>query len=212
MLTFTSGDFIAKPFNLTYTNLDELAQAAFKSSMVLSRLAAHPTFFSDYERGCAGKCAGFCTNKTQKCEIIKKAIIKTLQLPDTLVWEVHKQTAEALDFVGILRLSRITVGCDATCHYFFFDGKLNDKTDLLKEWKTWAFGDHEGWPALHRITIQIPSDAFALARHAQKHLGFGGQFSHTYKGNTISVEGVTTDAVLRNGQWLDVLQLGCING
>lgn len=201
---FSVDDFEAKPLTLDPANPLDL----LKNTTILSACAAHESFFTDYIRGCGGQCNGMCRNLTPDCKIAKDMIISALLNPNVLVWEVwHK----GVDFAGILRMSSVTLGCDAAAHYFFFDGRLSDKTPLLLAWKDWAFSDHEGWPALKRVTVQIPTHAFALARHAQKKLGFGGPYKYTFKGKQMDVEGVRKNAVLWRGVWHDEMIMGVQN-
>ena len=132
--------------------------------------------------------------------------------PDALNWEVWSKDefGKSLDFVGIIRLEKVLIGCDATAHYFFFDGKLKDKTSLLKAWKNWLFSEHGKWIPLHRITIEVPTHAFALARHAHKHLGFGGPYDYKYRNAKLKIEGVRELSVRWRGDWHDTLIMGCI--
>ena len=173
---------------------------------LLSTVIRHESFFTDYTKACAERC-GACS----RCQSAKQAVTANLIDSKSMHWEVWSkdpETEDLLDFVGILRLSNISPGCDATAHYFFFDGKLHDKTPLLKAWARWTFDDHEGWLGLERVTVEVPAHAFALARHANKKLLFGGPFKYTFKGSKISVEGIRRKAVLKDGVWQDSLIMG----
>ena len=214
-ITFETSQFIAKPFTLNYTTVGELATVAFKSQLTLRRCAAHEGFFSDYIRGCDGECNGFCKDLSPNCARVKNVVAYSLSKADTLNWEVWRKPQPdsdvALDFAGILRLERIAVGCDANAHYFFFDGKLRDKTELLKAWSDWAFSEQEDWLPLHRVTIEVPTYAFALARHAAKELGFGGPYVYERKSTKLPVEGIRSEAIRWRGDWHDLLIMGKIN-
>lgn len=173
---------------------------------LLSTVIRHESFFTDYTKACDEGC-GECS----RCLTAKQVVTANLIDPKSMHWEVWSKDPEdgsLLDFVGILRLSNISPGCDATAHYFFFDGKLHDKTPLLRAWARWAFTDHENWLALTRVTVEVPAHAFALARHANKKLSFGGPFEYKHKGSKISVEGVRRNAVLKDGVWQDSLIMG----
>jgi len=173
---------------------------------LLSTIIRHESFFTDYTKACDEGC-GECS----RCLTAKQAVTANLIDPKSLHWEVWSKdvnTQELLDFVGILRLSNVSPGCDATAHYFFFDGKLGDKTTLLRSWARWAFRDHDNWLALQRVTIEVPSHAFALARHANRKLKFGGPFEYRSKGTRLPVEGVRRKAVLKDGIWQDSLIMG----
>lgn len=186
-----AGDYIARPLDFN----GEASEAAWKAQVLVRRCAAHEAFFSDYMRGCDGVCQGLCRNKPE-CAGVIQAVVKTLGKPDTVLWEVWRQDgSQPVDFVGILRLSEYVPGCNAKAHYFFFDGRLKDKTALLQAWKAWAFGEL----GLHRVTIEVPAYAKALAAHAEKNLGF----VH---------EGVMRDAILWRGDWHDIYIMGCIDG
>lgn len=213
-LSFSSEKFVAKPLTLLANTVEEYTQAAWKANVIIRKCAAHESFFTDYIRGCGGKCSGFCRNLDDNCAKAQAAVIRALTAPDVMTWECWSrgdEVDEVVDFIGILRLSHIKLGCDAKAHYYFFDGKLRDKLEILESWNDWVFSDHPGWPAIHRITIEIPEHAFALARHAMK-LGFGGDFTHRIKDFEINVEGVKQKAILWRGKWWDELIMGKING
>ncbi len=213
---FETEEFLVKPFNLALNsaNVVEQSEAIYKAHLVLRRCAAHEGFFSDYIRGCDGECEGFCKDLSPNCERVKNVVAYTLAKADTLNWEVWRKPTDdaAIDFAGILRLERITVGCDANAHYFFFDGKLRDKTELLKAWNDWVFAEHDGWLPLHRVTIEVPTYAFALARHAAKELGFGGPYEYVRKSIKLPIEGVRKEAMRWRGNWHDLLIMGKTNG
>lgn len=202
-MTFAVGGFVAKPLRLDPVDgsPEAKAHAIWKSHLMLGRLAAHQHYFTDYSRGCAGECGGFCKDLAVGCKMVKHRVAAALLAKDAFVWEVWRNS---VDFCGILRVSDVEPGCDAKAHYCFFDGRLKDKTPLLKAWRDWGFSSRPGWPALHRVTLEIPEDAFALAKHAVKHLGFGG--GYTYRG--LPVEGVRRAAKWINGRPLDLIILG----
>lgn len=213
-ITFSSEHFLAKRLQLEPADgsPEAKAHAVWKSHLLLGRLAGHRHYFTDYTRGCAGECSGFCTNQAPGCQQVKHRVAAALLAKDAIVWEVWRKEASDLagnliDFCGILRLSDVEPGCTATAHYMFFDHKLKDKTEVLQAWKEWAFADHAGWQGLRRITVQVPSNAFTLAKHAVQHLGFGGDYE--YEG--LPVEGVIRQAKIMDGQPLDIILLGCIN-
>jgi len=213
-MTFESEHYLAKPLSLMFSTVKEQAEVIYKSSIIIRRCAAHESFFTDYIRGCSGECEGFCKDLSDGCEFAKTAVSAAIMKPDALNWEVWRKDkdGEALDFVGILRLEKVLIGCDATAHYFFFDGKLKDKTSLLKAWKTWLFSEHGKWIPLHRVTIEVPTHAFALARHAHKYLDFSGPYDYKFHGSKLQVEGVRELSVRWRGDWHDTLIMGCING
>ena len=180
-----------------------------KVHKLISTVVKHESYLTGYRSGCGSGC-GICDD----CLEVRRIVTANLTDPKAVAWEVWERdddTGELLDFVGILRLSQFTIGCDATAQYYFFDGKLRDKTALLKAWVRWLFDDHPEWLGLHRVSVEIPAHAFALARHASKHLGFGGPFKYRANNVTIPVEGVKRDAILWRGNWHDILLLGKVN-
>lgn len=177
-----------------------------KWHLLLSAITRHESFFTDFTKACDERC-GDCS----RCQRTKQIVTSNLTDPKSMHWEVwskNPETGEVLDFVGILRLSNISPGCDATAHYFFFDGKLNDKTPLLRAWARWGFKDHPNWLGLERVTLEIPSHSYALARHAHKKLGFGGPFEYKTKKAKFPVEGVRENAVFWKDSWHDLLIMG----
>lgn len=200
-LRFTAGDFEAKILQLDPADDSAAAKAhaIWKSHLLLGRLAAHKHYFTDYTRGCSGECAGFCRNAAPGCAMVKHRVAAALLAKDAICWEVWRSS---VDFCGILRLSEVEPGCSAKAHYMFFDGKLKDKTSILQAWKEFAFSRL----GLRRVTIEVPSNAFTLAKHAVKHLGFGGDYD--YAG--LPVEGVMKQARIFEGKPIDMLILGCV--
>jgi len=192
-MILSAGDYIAKPLQLTFNNMNEMSAAAWKAQIIVKRCAAHEAFFSDYMRGCDKQCGGLCRSLSPSCSLAQKAVVSTLTKPDAMLWEVWDD--QELDLVGILRLSEVVLGCSAKAHYFFFDGKLRDKTELLLEWKRWVFEE----AGLHRVTIEVPAHAHALARHAERDLGF-------------EMEGTMRKAIKWHGVWHDIYIMGCVNG
>lgn len=204
-MEFRTDSFVASRLQLEPADgsPEAKAHAIWKSHLLLGRLAAHKHYFTDFTRGCAGECSGFCKNMSKGCQTVKHRVAAALLAKDALVWEVWRAGSN-VDFCGILRLSEVEPGCDAKAHYMFFDGRLNDKTELLQAWKAWVFSNLK----LRRVTIEVPENAYALARHAVRHLGFGGGYSY----RELPVEGVKRGAKVMDGQPLDILILGCSNG
>lgn len=200
-------DFTAAPFRATRLQLEPadsspaaIAHAAWKSHLLLSRLAAHKHYFTDYTRGCAGECSAFCKDLVPGCRIVKHRVAAALLEKNALVWEVWRGP-ENVDFCGILRLSEVEPGCNAKAHFMFFDRKLKDKVPLLQAWKAWVLQNL----GLRRVTIEVPSNAFALAKTAVRYLGFGGRYDY----NGLPVEGVMAGAKMLDGEELDIMILGC---
>jgi hypothetical protein len=180
------------------------ADRAEVASKILNEAIKFETVFTDYARGCDDLC-GDC----DVCLTRKRAVAQVLLFPDARAWEVW-DTDEG-ELVGLLYLTSITPGEEATAHYCFFDRKLKSKTDLIAYMINWCFTDHDDWAALKRITVEIPDFAFALARHAFKSLGFSGDFVYERDGVEIMVEGVKRSSLLWRGQRRDLLILGRLN-
>lgn len=200
-IDFNAAGFVARRLQLepADSSAAAMAHATWKSHLLLSRLAAHKHYFTDFTRGCEGQCSGFCKDLAPGCRTVKHRVAAALLQNNALVWEVWR-TPENVDFCGILRLSEVEPGCNAKAHFMFFDRKLKDKIPLLQAWKSWV-ADNLG---LRRVTIEVPSNAFALAKTAVRYLGFGGRFN--YRG--LPVEGVMEGAKVLDGQPLDILILG----
>lgn len=166
-------------------------------SSIMREMLRFETMFTDYQK-----------NEETRLQAIAASLTK----PDSLTWEVWRyEDGEVVDVVGIFHLSEIRPGHDAVAHYVFFDGNLRGKTELIKKMLDWSFRDHEDWDALRRLTIEIPDYAFALARHAQHKLGFGGPFKHRIGGKTVKVEGVKQGALRWRGESRDLLIMGKLN-
>lgn len=176
-------------------------------SHIMRSLAQFETIFSDYHRVCDAKCF-----ECDQCQAVLRVVAAMLANRDARAWEVWdlQDSLEDTKLVGILYVSAVIPGVDAQAHYAFFDGRLQDKTPILEEMIQWVFEDHpdEGWRALERLTIEVPDYAFALAKHANRKLGFGGDFQYTHRGTTIDVEGVRQSTIRWRGQPRSTLLLG----
>ena len=184
---------------------------SFVYNKIIHELIAHETVFTDYNKACSDRCM-----ECSDCARAIRAVTNALIHPDAMVWEVWS-TGDTVDLTGILYITDVVVGCDAKAHYAFFDNDLWGKTDVIKSVIDWLFEDHPEWVALSRLTIEIPDFAFALAAHATRKLGFGGDNEYTTrkksgkKSRTIPVEGVKRNALLWRDMYRDVLVLGLLN-
>lgn len=169
-------------------------------SGILRNIAAHETLFTGFEAACAEGCVKSKTlvEMCATCKTRMATVAHVLAASNARAYEVWN---EAPEVVGLIYFSDIVPGLDAKGHYVFFDGRLNDKTSVIEE----AVADMFDVLGLARLTIEIPAPFAALARHAQKRLGFGGPFR--YKGG-MSVEGVKKRAMKWRGELVDVLLLG----
>lgn len=182
----------AFPLHLFPANAATIA----KAHRLLSTVPRYESYLTDYRKGCDVSC-GQCP----VCQAVKRLAARKLTDPTSRNWEVWAldDGGDMVDFAGILRLEDVQPGREATAHYFFFDGSLRDKTDLLQAWLSWAFEDHEDWSSLRRVSLELPAHAYATIRHATKRLGF-------------KEEGRKAEALIWRGTWEDAVMLGRTNG
>ena len=169
-------------------------------SRILRGISQHETLFSGFTPMCEDACVK-TRGLPEMCETCKTrmaTVATVLSASNTATWEVWDETPEV---VGIIYFSDVVPGLDAKGHYVFFDGKLNSKTEIIEE----AIGLMFDTFGLERITVEIPAPFAALARHAQKRLGFSGPYR--YKGG-LNVEGVKRGGMKWRGRIEDVLILG----
>lgn len=184
-------------------------QRAAIVSHIIRNVAHYETLFTDYARICDERCAETreLPQMCAACQTRIASINRMLLDPYSRTWEVWGEDALP---IGILYLTNVIPGGDALAHYLFFDADLRGKSDLIESIIQWCFEDHptEGWVALRRMTVEVPSYAFALARHASRYLGFSGPFKYTRKGISLPVEGVKSNALVWRGAPHDILILG----
>ncbi len=180
-----------------------------KARYILERLVEHEAAWNDYQ-------------------IARRDIaIAYLSDPLAVLWEVWAVGQEqASQPAGMIGFTHVQLGINAKMHPFFFDGMLRDKKAVVRETMRWAFDSL----FLHRISIEIPSDAFALVDLARKHLGFRFEgegrilrerikrkpgarapdslpATFTPNAKQASWGSRHFEAVRRHGQWLDLLLL-----
>ena len=208
--------------NLVYDvfPLDASPARAEIISALMRKIAATDNVFADYTGTCEAECVALALPLDVMCGacLARMGIIaSTLTASDSRVWEVWRTNGGDPEPVGVISFTDIQTGVDAKAHYIFFDQRLKDKTPIMEEIIRWAFADHEDWRALERLTIEIPKPFGALARHASRKLGFGGDFYYklrdvTHEGKRtpelLRVEGVKRGAVRWRGAPCDLLVLG----
>lgn len=191
--------------------LKDTPERAHIMEELLRKTLQFDTAFSDYKEPCEEECfrekplTEFC----EKCATRMK--VAGIGLVSGLVWEVWKTGEDPSELVGFIRISDLKLGQDGKAHYIFFDHDLRGKTSVIEEIIEWAFSERENWKPLQRLSVEVPSFAFALARHATKKLGFGGPFQYTLHGKKIPVEGVKRNAIEWKGKQCDMLHLGLLN-
>ncbi len=178
--------FSAKPLHISSP------EDILKVHAIFMRAIDKDSPLNGYVHGCVNRC-GEC----EQCCHSKERVAGLLTHPASYVWEVWQDSP--VDLIGILVLSKVDLGRDATAVYTFFDGKLRDKTEVLQWWIDWAFNAL----SLQRLSIEIPSYAFAALRHAKK-LGFGGPFRF----QEFAVEGVKAGALEYGDRQADLILMG----
>jgi len=191
-------------------------------SVLMRKIAATDNVFADYTGTCTHACVAHELPLEEMCPTCRARmgiIATTLTAATSRVWEVWRTDAGDPEPVGVISFTDIQAGVDAKAHYIFFDQRLKDKTPIMEEIITWAFEPHEDWHPLERLTIEIPKPFGALARHASRKLGFGGDFYYklrdvTHEGKRtpelLRVEGVKRGAVRWRGAACDLMVLGLL--
>jgi hypothetical protein len=172
-----------------------------KISYILDACAAHRPWFND---------------NTWADKDLRRAAANA-HLADCLVngkiWEVWR----GADLVGLGILNEVTPKVDAQCHFLFFDHTLADKRELCINLMRWSFERLE----LHRLSVEIPTYARALAKFVRK-LGFRyeaeGRQPYQHKDERLEPLGLAKayigsrryQATLYEGRWHDVLQLSLL--
>ncbi len=88
---------------------------------------------------------------------------------NNIIYEVWRGS----EFVGVLSLTKITPGVDATVHFVFMDrSNLKGKRKLLLRFLKMCYEDLR----FHRLTFEVPEPFGVLIRFIRRHLGF------TYEG------------------------------
>jgi hypothetical protein len=181
-------------------------------SRIVREIAKFETLFTDYERACDPICADVMS--CERCRKRLELVSARLADPRAIVWEVWRVTPDP-DIVGIAYLTDVIPGGDAKAHYVFWDRDLIGKTQLLERMIQWCFTEHPNWIPLRRITVEAPTFGFAFIRHAVRKLGFGGEFKYKLPGRKVTiipVEGIKKSAIRWNGNDVDLVQLGRLNG
>jgi RimJ/RimL family protein N-acetyltransferase len=94
----------------------------------------------------------------------KIAVATWLTDPNHLFWEVWQKG----ELIGILGVTHIIVGLDATAHLAFFDRQLLGRRQLVLTMVGWAFRELR----LQRLTVEIPETLEPLIRFVRVKLGF----------------------------------------
>jgi hypothetical protein len=183
------SNYTTRPLRI---HVDTLTEDILKIGYVFRKVLQEPTDLNDYHAGC-GEACGECPI----CISARTAAAAMLTNPHTWAWEVYSK--DPVDFVGILMLSEVDPGRDATAHFKFFDGALRDKNEVLRSWFDWAFRKFD----LRRISAEVPHYAFSLLK-AYKRLGFGGNFKY----KEFDVEGIKRGVMQEKDRPVDIIILG----
>jgi hypothetical protein len=174
-------------------------RAAIVSHMMRS-LCGFETIFSDYNRACEKRC--FECDECLRALVAASAVLAD---PRALIFEVWDTSDEEQALpAGMVLFIETVPGIELEGHYAFFDGQLKNKTAFLNELVEHVIEQ----TGVRRLVVHVPDYAFALARHAHKHLGFGGDFVYRdTRGRAVDVEGVRKGVIRWRGQWRSILQL-----
>ena len=151
-----------------------------KASLILNKLIAVESMFSDYQPACEDVC-GYC----EQCWRRKATIVGKLISPSALVYEVWSD----IDLVGIMYIHAVVPKHDALAEFTFWDGDLRGKSTIINRvLERAAFGEPL---QLHRVTTEVPEHMYRLGKFLERKLGF----TH---------EGTRKEAMRWRGRWQDV--------
>lgn len=139
---------MARPLDGPYPPIPSVLE---KFSHIITKCCEHRPWFSDFD---------WDAPEQDK----RSAVIGHLTASDATCWEVWRGSA----LVGILLANRIARHRDAYVHPVFFDHRLVDKAGICQSAMSWCFDRFD----LEVLRFEVPTYAEALARFAQKKLGF----------------------------------------
>lgn len=149
MIEAREGVFKALPLDLT---------DRAKFSYILDRIVEHESEWTDFQ-----------SDPEVRRKLASAYVAKAL-LGEAVIHEVwHLGTEHSL--VGLLGFTQIVRRQDAQFHPVFFDGKLRNafgKREILLRAMDWAFTEFD----LHRISLQVPANRYAMVKFARQKLGF----------------------------------------
>ena len=173
-----------------------------KLEFLLDKAVQHRPWFDDYT----------WADAALRRDVARKYLAENyfeMQRGGAFLWEVW----HGADLVGIFLLTDVRWRTDAQCHFLFFDRKLANKRALCLNLMALVFEQF----ALHRLRLEVPEYAHALAEYARNKLGF----RYEAEGATLRVASKVVSltghdagllsrkfrATLYNGTWQDVLLL-----
>ena len=157
-----------------------------KAAKILEETFKIESMFNDYQPACPELC-GQCI----LCMRRKYAIASNIWNPRALAYEVWK----GAEFVGIMYVRDIQPGHDALAEFTFWDEDLLSKSTIINQvLEKVVFNGQLG---LHRVTVEVPytRKLRGLHRFLLRKLGF-------------MEEGTKREAMLYNGEWVDVKLYG----
>ena len=129
-----------------------------KLAYILARLVEHESEWTDFQK-----------DAELRTRIAAKYLYDAVR-GEIAILEVWDLRGEA-SLVGLLGFTKIVPKVDAQFHPVFFDGKLRNaagKRDLLLRAMDWAFGVYD----LHRLSVVLPENRYALVSFVRQKLGF----------------------------------------
>lgn len=132
-----------------------------KLTYVLDRLVERDSEWSDFH-------SDPTIRRTMASSMLAEALCAN---PRSSILEVWHFTDDGPSLVGLVGFSNVVRYLNADFHPIFFDGRFRNgfgKRELLLRCLDWAFHEH----GLHRISVSIPDNSFALLDFSRKKLGF----------------------------------------
>lgn len=149
MIEAREGLFKAVPFS---------ASDPAKYLYVLDRIVEHESEWTDFQ-----------SDPDMRRRIATSVFAEALA-GTSVIFEVW-YFGEEPQIVGLIHFSHIVPKVDAQFHPVFFDGKIRNlmgKREILLRSLDWAY---QTWD-LHRISVQLPENRYALVRFVREKLGF----------------------------------------
>lgn len=129
-----------------------------KLSYVLDRVVEHESEWTDFQQDVGAR------------RRIASSYIAAHIRGEIVVLEAWHFKPEP-ELVGLLGFTHIVPKVNAQFHPVFFDGKIRNamgKRELLLRAMDWAFASYD----LHRLSVELPENRYALVRFIREKLGF----------------------------------------
>lgn len=132
--------------------MNEIVQLSQDFTRIVDACCEHRPWFNDY----------LWENAVERRIAVVTYLREAAQ--EGVLWVVY----HGANPMGIVLLNEVQVHVDAKAHFVFFDHKLMDKTGVCNSMLEWSFEQLD----LHRISVEVPTYAAALASFLRKRLGF----------------------------------------